>query len=627
MTKAADIYGVKRWGADLITILPNGHIGLLHPMRAGDAPSDLMSIIDNLTERGITAPILLRVTDFLDHRIDQINQAFTHAFAETDYKGAYQGVFPVKVNQQAPVVERIVEHGRPYDFGLEVGSKAELLIALSHDLPPKAAIICNGVKDEEFIDLALMAQCLGFNIFLVLESPRELDLVLEVAKNLKIRPQIGVRIKLTHRVSGNWAASSGDQSSFGMTIAQLMDVVETLKARDFLDCLLLQHAHLGSQIPDILEIRMAVQEACRFFVELSREGAPLRFLDLGGGLGIDYTGEHKSTENSVNYTLPEYCANITETVKFAMDEAGLPHPIIITESGRSCVAQSSMLIFNVLETTRYDSEIAEKPAKDDHVLIANMLDIETYLTPERAQECWNDLIYYRNEIRASFRRGQMSLAETAKAERIYLYMIHRIKALASTANIINEDVHKSLTHMADIYHCNFSLFQSLPDIWAIGQIHPIAPLHRLHEPPTRRAILSDITCDSDGRIDRFVLQDGLSDTLPVHHVTDDEDYYLGVFFVGAYQETLGDLHNLFGDTHAVTIELRPDGGFELKHEQEGDSITEVLSYVEYDPRRMLDNVKGIIERAVTAGRVSPRDRKDMIKRFKDSFSGYTYFEH
>ena len=629
LLEAADsLYGVSRWGDGLITIMENGHIGLVHPGRPEAAPVDLLSVIENLDQRGITAPILLRVSDFISWRIDQINEAFQQAIKEQNYQGHYQGVFPIKVNQQAQVIDRIVEYGNRHDFGLEVGSKAELLIALAHDLSPQTALICNGVKDEEFIRLALMSQRLGFNTFLVLESPRELDLVLAIAEDMGVRPQLGLRIKLTHEVSGNWAASSGDRSTFGMSIAQVMDVVDALRARGFLDCLKLQHSHLGSQVPNIIEIRLAAQEACRFFVELTREGAPLEFLDLGGGLGVDYTGEHRASENSTNYTLSEYCTNIVETVKYALDEAGMAHPVIITESGRSCVAQSSMLLFNVLEVTHYDSDLRVTPEPGDHALLESMFGIESYLTLERVHECWNDLVFYRNEMRALLKTGQVSLRETAKAERIHLYLMNRIKALLADAEEQpGSDMQQALQQAADIYHGNFSLFQSLPDVWAIDQIHPIAPLHRLDEKPTRRAILSDITCDSDGKIDNFVLGDGISGTLPVHRLEGSEDYYLGVFFVGAYQETLGDLHNLFGDTNVVTIGLGNDGGFELMHEQEGDTISEVLSYVEYSPRRMVDDFKMIVERSMKAGKLSPHERREFIAAYKDSIHGYTYFEH
>ena len=624
---STDIYGIHDWGDGLLRILENGHIGLCHPERPDAEPTDLLSLVENLSQRGIATPVLIRVTDFLKRRIEEINLSFADAISEMDYKGRYQGVFPVKVNQQAEVIERIADYGHPYNFGFEVGSKAELLIALSLNLPAEAAIICNGIKDSEFLNLAASSLKLGFNIFIVLESPRELELVLDVVKNTDVRPQLGVRIKLTNTVSGNWAESSGDRSTFGLTIAQIMDVIETLRAEGYLDCLCLQHSHLGSQVPNIIEIRKSVQEACQFFAELRREGVPLRYLDLGGGLGIDYTGEKTASANSINYTLREYCLNIIETVKDMMDGNEVEHPVIITESGRACVAQSSLLIFNVLEATHFDSEIEVIAQDDDHPYLLKMLEIQTYLTRERVQECWNDLKYYRDEIRALFRRNQVSLAVTARSERAYLYLIMKIKQVLRDPEAMTEDMKQALVQVADIYHCNFSLFQSLPDVWAIDQIHPLAPLQRLHEPPQRVAILSDITCDSDGKIDKFVLGDGVSDTLPVHDLKADEDYFLGVFFIGAYQETLGDLHNLFGDTNVVTIGLDDAGGFEILKEQDGDTIYEVLSYVEYEPKRLLSSFKAIVETAVKKGKVSPADRRQMIKAYTDSLNGYTYFEH
>ena len=624
---STDIYGINDWGDGLLRILENGHIGLCHPERPDAEPTDLLSLVENLSQRGIATPVLIRVTDFLKRRIEEINLSFADAISEMDYKGRYQGVFPVKVNQQAEVIERIADYGHPYNFGFEVGSKAELLIALSLNLPAEAAIICNGIKDSEFLNLAASSLKLGFNILIVLESPRELELVLDVVKNTDVRPQLGVRIKLTNTVSGNWAESSGDRSTFGLTIAQIMDVIETLRAEGYLDCLCLQHSHLGSQVPNIIEIRKSVQEACQFFAELRREGVPLRYLDLGGGLGIDYTGEKTASANSINYTLREYCLNIIETVKDMMDVNEVEHPVIITESGRACVAQSSLLIFNVLEATHFDSEIEVIAQDDDHPYLLKMLEIQTYLTRERVQECWNDLKYYRDEIRALFRRNQVSLAVTARSERAYLYLIMKIKQVLRDPEAMTEDMKQALVQVADIYHCNFSLFQSLPDVWAIDQIHPLAPLQRLHEPPQRVAILSDITCDSDGKIDKFVLGDGVSDTLPVHDLKADEDYFLGVFFIGAYQETLGDLHNLFGDTNVVTIGLDDAGGFEILKEQDGDTIYEVLSYVEYEPKRLLSSFKAIVETAVKKGKVSPADRRQMIKAYTDSLNGYTYFEH
>mgnify|MGYP005674504033 FL=1 len=621
-----DIYGIKKWGNDILEILENGNIGLKNPFQPDNPPTDLIKIIKSLNERGISCPVLLRVTDYLAFRIKQINNSFFEAIKEIGYKGDYKGVFPVKVNQQAQVIDRIVEFGKEFDFGLEVGSKPELLIALAHDLSSNSTIICNGIKDREFIHLAILSLKIGFKTILVLESPRELDLIIEISKELNVRPLLGIRVKLTNKVSGNWSQSSGDRSAFGLSVEQVMEVINKLKNNNYLDCLILQHSHLGSQIPDIIEIRKATQEACRFFSEMIKQGAPLNYLDLGGGLGVDYTGEQKSAYNSINYSLDEYCTNIVETVKYELDQSKIDHPTIITESGRACIASSSMLIFNILETTNFDSKKTQLINEDDHPLLKNMIQIPEYLGLERAQECLNDLNYYRDEIRALFRSGQIDLPNMAKTEETYLFVINKIKMVLSSSTEITEELQDSIDNMADIYHGNFSLFQSLPDVWAIDQIHPIAPIQKHHDYPDKRVILNDITCDSDGIINKFVLKDGVSNTLPLHSIKEDEDYFLGVFYIGAYQETLGDLHNLFGDTNVVTIKLKENGGYQLLHEQEGDTISEVLSYVEYEPKDIINRFKRIVEDAVRSRDLSLSERKQLIQSFKESISGYTYFE-
>ena len=621
-----DIYGIKKWGNDILEILENGNIGLKNPFQPDNPPTDLIKIIKSLNERGISCPVLLRVTDYLAFRIKQINNSFLEAIKEIGYKGDYKGVFPVKVNQQAQVIDRIVEFGKEFDFGLEVGSKPELLIALAHDLSTNSTIICNGIKDREFIHLAILSLKIGFKTILVLESPRELDLIIEISKELNVRPLLGIRVKLTNKVSGNWSQSSGDRSAFGLSVEQVMEVINKLKNNNYLDCLILQHSHLGSQIPDIIEIRKATQEACRFFSEMIKQGAPLNYLDLGGGLGVDYTGEQKSAFNSINYSLDEYCTNIVETVKYELDQSKIDHPTIITESGRACIASSSMLIFNILETTNFDSKKTQLIKEDDHPLLKNMIQIPEYLGLERAQECLNDLNYYRDEIRALFRSGQIDLPNMAKTEETYLFVINKIKTVLSSSTEITEELQDSIDNMADIYHGNFSLFQSLPDVWAIDQIHPIAPIQKHHDYPDKRVILNDITCDSDGIINKFVLKDGVSNTLPLHSIKEDEDYFLGVFYIGAYQETLGDLHNLFGDTNVVTIKLKENGGYQLLHEQEGDTISEVLSYVEYEPKDIINRFKRIVEDAVRSRDLSLSERKQLIQSFKESISGYTYFE-
>ncbi|WP_281972444.1 biosynthetic arginine decarboxylase [Ruegeria faecimaris] len=619
------IYGVEKWGKDLIEVTEDGEIGLRNPLAPETAAISLPGILRDLDDRGIKAPMILRVSSYLEHEIVHINESFAEAIARVGYKSSYRGVFPIKVNQQAQVVDRIVEFGKKYNYGLEAGSKPELVVALAHRLANEALIVCNGVKDAEFIQLAILSRKIGFNTVIVLESPKEADTVIEVYNQLGIEPLIGVRVKLTNQISGKWEESSGDRSAFGMNTDQLVATVDKLKAAGLLHCLKLQHSHLGSQVQDVNDVRRAVGEACRYYTELTREGVPLTHLDLGGGMGVDYTGEKKAAENSINYTVEEYCANVVETVAYAMDEAEVKHPTLVTESGRAIVATSSMLVFNVLESTLYDAPDGPEVEADDHHLVSDLAAVHGYLSSDRLQECWNDATFYRNELRALFRRGYIDLRQMARAERIYLSLMARLKALAASDEL-DTDVDEQLEKVADIYHCNFSLFQSLPDVWAIDQLHPIVPLQGLNETPDRRAVLSDITCDSDGKIDRFILADGVSPSLPVHSLPENDEYFMGVFFVGAYQETLGDLHNLFGDTNVVTIDLRSDGGFDLLHEQEGDTIGQVLSYVEFDPADCVAAFRKMVDEAISTGTLLAKDRKTLMSAYRDSINGYTYYE-
>ena len=609
-------------------ILPHGNIGLKDPLNPESVSVDLAEIIRKLEKRGIQTPVLLRVSNFLEHRIKAINESFRLAIEQVGYGGKYRGVFPVKVNQQAHVVERISKYGEAFHFGLEVGSKAELLIALSQCDDPQSLIICNGYKDAEFIRLALLSSRLGMNTVIVMESVRELKLIIEVSRELQIVPKLGVRVKLVNMVSGNWAATSGERSSFGLSISQVVDVVETLRRENLLDSLVLQHSHLGSQVPNMIEIRKFVQEASRLFIEIGKLGANLQYLDLGGGLGVDYTGENSSSSNSINYSLDEYCYSLVETVAYEMDDASVPHPTIVTESGRACVAQSSMLLFNVLESTSYESDVEVVSREDDHPLLRSLIQISGELNSQSPLESLNDASYYRDELRANFRRGRISLPVLARAEHAHQRILGQIRAMVGQLDDIdcNDELSLRIKGMADIYHCNFSLFQSLPDVWAIDQLHPIIPLTRLHEKPDRNAVLCDITCDSDGRINRFVVADGVADCLPLHSLRDEEEYYLGAFFVGAYQETLGDLHNLFGDTNVVTIQLKEGGEFELLDEVEGDTVSEVLSYVEYEPKRLLEKFKAKAEKAVKEHGATLEELKELVSTYRESLRGYTYYE-
>ncbi|MFN4058331.1 MAG: biosynthetic arginine decarboxylase [Roseinatronobacter sp.] len=620
-------YGIDRWSNGMFARLPNGDLGLVNPARPDAPPASLPALLHDLDARGVHTPVLVRVGAFLKRQLEALNHAFAKAIEANGYQAPYRGVFPIKVNQQSEVIDRIVEYGRPFTFGLEAGSKPELILALSRDLPKDALLICNGIKDAEFIRLGILARKAGINCVLVIESPGEADTVIAEAKRLGEKPALGVRIKLTRRVTGNWADSSGDRSTFGLTTKEVVDLVEKLRAADMLDCLVLQHAHLGSQVPKMMDIRQAVDEACRFYTELRRLGAPLTYLDLGGGLGIDYTGEARATENSVNYTLDEYCANVVETVKYRMDEAGQSHPILVTESGRAIVAYSSMLLSDILEASLFDRADPIAPEPDDHHMLSDMASIIDYLTPRRLQEALNDAEYYREELRALFRRGVIDIEQVARAEQIFLHVVHRIKDVVAQMPQAPVEVLEDLSNHRDIYRANFSLFQSLPDVWAIGQLVPIAPLQRLNEVPTRRAVLSDITCDSDGKIDQFVLGDGVGNALPLHDLREGERYFIGIFLIGAYQETLGDLHNLFGDTNIVTVDFNEDGVLEIQHEVEGDTVSEVMAYVEYEPKQCIDAFKRIVERGVQGGTLNPAQRRMLMETYRHAMGGYTYYEH
>lgn len=619
---AADLYGIDRWS--------NGYFGLsadgLVTAKTSHAEVPLMEIVEGMFERDMQMPVILRIENILDAQIQRLNEAFRNAIKEQNYQGKYRGVYPIKVNQQAQVVEEIAHFGSRYHHGFEVGSKPEMIAAMSTVEEPGSLIVCNGYKDEEFIDLGLQAIKLGFLCFFVIETPAELPIIIARSKALGVEPMIGVRIKMNTRVTGHWNSTSGDRSVFGLTTTQIIEMVDRLKQEDMLHCLKLLHCHLGSQIPNIQDIRSGVVEACRYYADLIREGAQLSYIDLGGGLAVDYSGSQNNDEQSRNYSLDEYCEDIVDTLKLTMDEYGIAHPTIVTESGRSTVAYASVLLFNILDTTTFEPTRLPTVEENEHALIGRMREIYEYLTPERVQECYNDAHYYRNEMRELFKRGQANLRQQSVTENLFLDLLHRITDILPNAQhsaIDRDDLKFSLS---DIYYGNFSLFQSLPDIWAIDQMFPIMPIHRLNEEPTRQAVLADITCDCDGKIDKFFVNQQVAQTLPLHSLVEGQDYYLGVFLVGAYQETLGDLHNLFGDTNVVSVRINNDGSYDFVKEIHGDTIADVLSYVEYEPKEMQLRYRNTAERAVREGRISARERQQIMNAFNASLQGYTYYE-
>ena len=625
--ESAELYGIRNWGAGYFDIDERGNVTVSVPANGARVSVSLMDLIAGMQQRGLQMPALLRLDNLLEAQIALLNDTFVKAIQALGYKAEYHGVFPIKVNQQCAVIEEIARVGARYGHGLECGSKAELLIALAYLQPDKGYIVCNGYKDEEFIDLALQSLRLGFKCFFVIETPTELPIILEASQRLGVRPMLGIRVKLAAKVEGHWNESSGDRSIFGLTTAQIVELVDGLREHGLLDCLQLLHYHLGSQIPNIRDIRGGVLEACRYYVSLKQEGAAMGYLDLGGGLGVDYDGSQTNSNYSKNYSLDEYCTDVVETIMTALDGTEVAHPVLITESGRATVAYSSILLFNILDVTSYEpSDTAPTVPAEEHELVKNLHEVLNGVSVKTAKECYNDAIFYRQEIRDLFRRGQIRLRSLSLAENIFLHIVWGILAVLQKAKRVPagfDDLEESL---ADIYYGNFSVFQSLPDVWAIEQVFPIIPVHRHTEQPTRRAILADITCDSDGKIDRFIESGGLRRTLPVHAFVENQPYYFGVFLVGAYQETLGDLHNLMGDTNVASVRIREDGSFEFAREMSGDSIADVLTYVEYQPQRLLEQLRRTAEQAVRDERITLAQRQALLESFSASLRGYTYYE-
>jgi arginine decarboxylase len=624
---SARLYRVRDWGAGYFDLSDKGEVTVKVPFPAGDVQVSLMEIVSGVHQRGLQMPLLLRIENLLDARIALLNESFRAAIEHHGYGGRYQGVFPIKVNQQRQVIEEIAKFGARYNHGLEAGSKAELIVALSALPGNDSMIVCNGYKDREFIDLGLRARKLGYRCIFVIETPAELPIIIERSKALGIRPFIGMRAKLATTVGGHWNKTSGDRSIFGLTTSQLIEIVDALKEHDMLDCLQLLHCHLGSQIPNIRDIRQAVMEACRYYINLVQEGAPMGYLDLGGGLAVDYLGSRSNHTQSMNYTIDEYCSDIVEVIKESLDPIGMPHPTIVTESGRPTVAYYSLLLFNVFDVMHFEaSPLPEAPPADESPLIHNLYETLERLSASTIQQSFNNTAFYRDEIREMFKRGQISLRSRALAENLVLQIFRRI---VDHLEVSDGETPPELTglreQLADIYYGNLSVFQSLPDHWAIGQIFPVMPIHRLDERPSREAIIADITCDSDGRIDHFIDLHGTRKTLPLHPMKPGEEYFLGVFLVGAYQETLGDLHNLFGDTNVVSVRVNEDGSFDVTRENQGDSIADILGYVQYNPKDILERFRHTAEKAVRRGAISVPERQEILEGFAAGLRGYTYY--
>lgn len=627
-SRSAQLYGINAWGAGYFSISDHGEVQVNVEVDEKTVNVSLPDIVRGMHERGMHMPAILRIRNLLDQRVEVLNKSFAKAIEDGGYRNCYRGVYPIKVNQQCHVVEEIADYGQQYNHGFEAGSKAELIIAMAQLRESDGFIICNGYKDAEFIELGLYARQMGIPCFFVVETLSELPIIIERSRALNIEPLIGVRIKTTVAVDGYWSQDSGDRSIFGLSTTSLMRLVEQLREAKMLHCLRLLHCHLGSQIPNIRNVRSGVLEACRFYAGLVQEGAPMGHLDLGGGLAVDYEGARTNSTHSMNYRLDEYCVNIVESIRETLDPLEIEHPVIISESGRATVAYSSLLLFNILNvSSSRPTATTDTPPESCIETLKNLYDIKDRLSEQNFQECYNDALFYRDELRELFHRGQANLRERALAENIFLEVLHRIAAMLPGVKRVPPELQGLEEQLSDIYYGNFSLFQSLPDIWAIDQLFPIMPIHRLNEQPDRPAILADLTCDCDGKIDRFSTPEGERNVLPLHPLVPDEEYYLGVFLVGAYQETLGDLHNLFGDTNVVNVSINGDGSFEFAREFHGDSIADVLSYVEYEPKQLQENFRLVAEKAVRDGRISVAQRSQIVKAFRESLHGYTYFEN
>lgn len=620
-----ELYNILGWGTSYFKINENGHV-VVTPKKDG-IEVDLKELVDELSLRDVTPPMLIRFPDILDNRIEKLSTCFANASVEYDYKAQNYIIYPIKVNQMKPVVEEIISHGKKFNLGLEAGSKPELHAVIAVNTDSDSLIICNGYKDESYIELALLAQKMGKRIFLVVEKMNELKLIAKKAHQLNVRPNIGIRIKLASSGSGKWEESGGDGSKFGLTSSELLDALDFLENSGMKDCLKLIHFHIGSQVTNIRRIKTALREASQFYVQLHKLGFKVEFVDVGGGLGVDYDGTRSAdSESSVNYSIQEYVNDSISTMVDASDKNGIPHPNIITESGRSLTAHHSVLIFEALETAslpEWDDNV--EISDDDHELVRELYDIWNTLNQNHMLESWHDAQQIREEGLDLFSHGIVNLETRAKIERLYWSITREINQMAQALKHVPDEFRQLSKLLADKYFCNFSLFQSLPDSWAIDQIFPVMPIERLDEKPDKVCTIQDITCDSDGKIANFISPRNIQNYLPVHHLRPKEPYYLGVFLVGAYQEILGDMHNLFGDTNAVHVTVN-DKGYTVDQIIDGETVAEVLDYVQYSPKKLVRTLETWVSKSVKEGKISLEEGKEFLSNYRSGLYGYTYLE-
>ena len=622
---ALDTYAIRNWGAGYFGINEKGNV-CVHPGGPTTPSFDLKELVDEVRRRGIGLPLLIRFTDVLRHRVVHLNEAFRKAISEHGYKNAYRGVFPNKVNQHKYVVEQIVDAGKPYGYGLEAGSKPELLAVMAMVDDPEALIICNGYKDEEYVETALYASKLGRKVVMVVEKPSELPLIAEVSRKTGITPRLGMRVRLSTRGAGKWEASGGDRSKFGLSAAELMQAIGFMKEAGLLDSFELLHFHLGSQISNIRNVKNALREVGRFYVEVHGLGAPLKYIDVGGGLGVDYDGSRTNFASSMNYSTEEYANDVVSSVMEACDAAQVPHPVLVSESGRAVVAHHAVLITEVLGNSDFEAgPVPETLPTDVPQVVKNLFSALREVTNKNLLETYHDALEYKDEVLTLFSLGHLSLEQRVLAENLFWSICHKVLRMGKESGETSEEL-EALEHLlSETYFCNFSLFQSLPDSWAIDQLFPVMPIHRLTERPTHRAVLADITCDSDGKIEKFIDRREVKDDLELHALNDDE-YYLGIFLVGAYQEILGDLHNLFGDTHAIQVSLAPGGGYLIDRVVEGDSVTEVLNYVAFNKDDLIAKIRMKAELALRSGAITLDESRKILQVYEQGLAGYTYLE-
>ncbi len=622
---SAELYNITGWGVNYFSINEKGNV-FVTPRKDG-VQIDLAELIDELQLRDVSTPVLLRFPDILNSRIEKMDQCFKVAAEEYEFQGKNFIVYPIKVNQMRPVVEEIVSHGKKFNIGLEAGSKPELHTVIATNTDNDSLIVCNGYKDEDYIELALLAQKMGRAIFIVVEKLNELKLIARIAKRLKVKPNLGIRIKLASSGSGKWEDSGGDVSKFGLTSSELLEALDFLENNELKDSLRLVHFHIGSQVNKIRRIKIALREAAQFFVQISKMGFNLDFVDVGGGLGVDYDGTRSANSgSSVNYSIQEYVNDATSSMVDAANKNNLPHPNIITESGRSLTAHHSVLIFEVLESAGVPTwEDDEEVHDDDHELLKELYNAWDSINQASMLETWHDAQQIREESLDRFSLGLLDLKTRAQIEKLFWSIAKEVNQMAAKMKRPPEELLNLPKLLADKYFCNFSLFQSLPDTWAIDQIFPIIPIQRLNEKPERAATLQDITCDSDGKIDNFISTRNFSHYLPVHQLKARESYYIGVFLVGAYQEILGDLHNLFGDTNAVHVSV-DEKAYYIDQIIDGETVAEVLDYVQYNSKKLVRTVETWVTSSVKQGKITTEEGKEFLSNYRSGLYGYTYLE-